>query len=82
MPLDSSDFQLVQSIQKAIRDGDEITAKLLRQLLENNNKSSSETAAAFNRVATAMENLTEEIRALRRDIAPNVEKKKLSPPKR
>ncbi len=80
MPLDSQDFELLKSIRKALRDGDEITANMMRQMMEANNKSSAQTAAAFNRVAAAMETLTEEIRGLRRDIAPDLEKKKLSPP--
>ncbi len=80
MPLDSQDFELLKSIRKALRDGDEITTNMLRQMVDANNKNSAATAAAFNRVAAAMENLTEEIRGLRRDLAPDLEKKKLSPP--
>jgi len=81
MGLDSSDYALVRSIRDALAEGNDSTAKYLRQMAQQQLKAQQEQTAAFNRVALALENLTVEVRGLRDDLAPQMEKKKLPPPK-
>jgi len=80
MPMDKQDYDLVRSLRDAVRDGDEVTARLLRRMIEANMEAQSQTAAAFNRIALALENLTEEVKGLRADLAPQLDKPKLSTP--
>jgi len=64
MALDSSDFKLIQSLREAIRDGDEISHRLLRELnvrAEQQIAQQREMIAAFNRVADAIEGLREDL---------------------
>ncbi|MDE1151983.1 MAG: hypothetical protein PW788_05530 [Micavibrio sp.] len=80
MSLDGQDYEMMKSIRKAIREGDEITANLLRQMNERQLKAQQDQTAAFNRVAAALENLTTEVRALRQDMSPQLDKQKLPAP--
>ncbi|HEX2752611.1 MAG TPA: hypothetical protein VHP34_05810 [Alphaproteobacteria bacterium] len=70
MALDNSDYKLIQSLRQAVRDGDEITHSLLRQLnarAEEQLAQQREMITAFNRVADAIE-------GLRDDLAPKLDK--------
>jgi len=70
MALDSSDFELIKSLRKAVRDGDEISHGLLRNLnarMEEQLAQQREMTKAFNRVADAIE-------GLRADLAPKLDK--------
>jgi len=70
MALDASDFDLVKSLRKAVRDGDEVTHRLLRTLnqhMEESNARQRELVQAFNRMADAIE-------GLRADLAPKLDK--------
>lgn len=80
MPMDKQDFDLVKQLRDAVRDGDEVTARLLRRMIEAHLEAQAQTAAAFNRIALALEHLTEEVKGLRADLAPQLDKPKLQPP--
>jgi len=80
MALDSSDFQLIKSLRDAVREGDAATANLLRKMIEKNMETQTQNAQAFNRIATALESLAKEVKGLREDLAPQLEKPKLPPP--
>ncbi len=70
MALDGSDFELIKSLRKALRDGDEISHRLLRDLnarAEEQIAQQREMITAFNRVADAIE-------GLRDDLAPKLDK--------
>jgi hypothetical protein len=70
MALDNSDYKLIQSLREAVRNGDEITHSLLRQLnarAEEQIAQQREMITAFNRVADAIE-------GLRDDLAPKLDK--------
>jgi len=82
MPMDSTDLKVVREILAAVRNGDEVTQNLLRRLndqLEQGAKHDRETAQAFNRVAAALEKMTDEIRGLREDLTPRIDKPKKLP---
>lgn len=81
MSLDSADFNLLKSLRAAVRDGDEINANLLRQLIRKNDEAQAKTADAFNRVADALQALTDEVKGLRADLSPQMDKAKLPAPK-
>ena len=80
MALDSSDFKLISSLRDAVRQGDEVTANLLRKMIEKNMETQTQNAQAFNRIATALESLAKEVKGLREDLSPQLEKPKLSAP--
>lgn len=64
MALDSDDFELIKSLRKAVRDGDEISHRLLRDLnarAEAQLEQQREMVKAFNRVADALEGLREDL---------------------
>lgn len=70
MALDQSDFELIKSLRKAVRDGDEISHRLLRDLntrMEEQLAQQREMVRAFNRVADAIE-------GLREDLSPKLDK--------
>lgn len=92
MALDASDFELLKSIRRIIRETGEATGakidrvheteRALLAAMEKSLQNDERIIAAFNRLAGATEALTEEIRGLRGDITPPVEKpKKLAPPR-
>ncbi|HRI77246.1 MAG: hypothetical protein H3C49_06630 [Alphaproteobacteria bacterium] len=74
MPMDSTDLKVVRGILEAVRSGDEVTHQLLRLLKEQSVKNDAGTAKAFNRVADALEAMTAEIRGLREDLKPSMQK--------
>lgn len=77
MPMDSTDLKVVREILAAVRSGDEVTHKLLRLLKEQSDqgiKNDADMARAFNRVADALEGMTREIRGLREDLKPSMQK--------
>lgn len=79
MPMDNTDLKLVREILAAIRSGDETTHKLLRRLgeqMERGADADRDLVRAFNRTAEALEKMTGEIRALREDLTPSLEKPK------
>ncbi|MDP2205083.1 MAG: hypothetical protein Q8K65_02130 [Alphaproteobacteria bacterium] len=79
MPMDSTDLKVVREILAAVRNGDDVTQKLLRRLSDQLEKSADndrEIARAFNRTAEALERMTAEIRGLREDLTPSLEKPK------
>ncbi len=80
MPMDKTDYELVKSVRDAIRSGDEINAKLLRQLNDRQEKSDAQMVSAFNNIAKAIQTLSEEISGLRADLAPQLDKPKLGAP--
>ncbi|HYD18782.1 MAG TPA: hypothetical protein VEF76_09925 [Patescibacteria group bacterium] len=82
MPMDKQDYDMVKSLRDAVRSGDDITHNLLRQLNQRQEKSDAQMVTAFNNVATALRELGDEIKGLRRDLAPELDKPKLSQPKR
>lgn len=64
MALDNSDFELIKSLRKAVRDGDDISHRLLRELnarAEEQLVQQREMIKAFNRVADALEGLREDL---------------------
>jgi len=77
MALDQQDYQMMKSIRDAVRAGDEVMANLLRQMNERDAKTQSAMVDAFNKVAKQLETLTTEIRELRSDLAPKLDKKKV-----
>lgn len=81
MALDTNDFNLLKSLRNAVREGDEINANLLRQLIKKNDEAQAKTADAFNRVADALAALTDEVKGLRADLNPQMDKAKLPVPK-
>lgn len=64
MALDNSDFELIKSLRKAVREGDDISHRLLRELnarAEEQLVQQGEMIKAFNRVADALEGLREDL---------------------
>ncbi len=83
MPMDKEDYDLVKTLRDAVRNGDEVTHNLLRQLNQRQEKSDAAMVSAFNNIAKAIQTLGEEISGLRGDLAPQLDKPKLvSPSKR
>lgn len=82
MSLDTTDFNLLKSLRNAVREGDEVNANLLRQLIRKNEEGQAKTADAFNRVADALAALTAEVKGLRADLNPQMDKAKLPAPKK
>lgn len=80
MPMDKQDYEMVRAVRDAIRNGDEINANLLRQLNQRQEKSDAQMVSAFNSIAKAIETLSDEIKGLRRDLAPQLDKPKLGAP--
>ncbi len=80
MPMDKQDYEMVRAVRDAIRNGDEINANLLRQLNQRQEKSDAQMVSAFNSIAKAIETLSDEIKGLRRDLAPQLDKPKLDAP--
>jgi len=79
MPMDKIDIKVVRDILAAVRSGDEVTQKLLRRIgdqLEKDAENDREIARAFNRTAAALENMAAEIRGLREDLTPALQKPK------
>lgn len=77
MPMDQSDFELVKKIRAAIREGDEATHRLLRQLNERSEDAlevQREMLKAFNRVADNLEYLASAVEGLREDLTPKLDK--------
>jgi hypothetical protein len=92
MALDSQDFELMKTVRAAVRETGQVTAKKLdevvaaqRALLAASEKSlnnDQRLIEAFNRMATAIDGLASEVRALREDLSPPVDKPKLPIPRR
>ncbi len=82
MPMDKTDYELVKSVRDAIRSGEEMNARLLRQLNDRQEKSDAQIVSAFNNIAQAIQTLSEEISGLRADLAPQLDKPKLGAPVR
>lgn len=92
MALDSQDFNLMKSLRTAVRETGEATVKKMdevvvqqRALLEASRKSltnDEKLIDAFNRMATAIDGLASEVRQLREDLTPPLEKPKLPAPQR
>lgn len=90
MALDSQDFELLKTLRAATREAGEKTAQRLDAVVDAQRKllAASEKAlgnddklvAAFNRMAMAMESLAKEVRGLREDLSPPVDKPKLPAP--
>lgn len=74
MPMDKSDYELVRNILRAVNAGNETLAR--------QEKTDQELLKAFNRMATAMEEMTAELRALREDLTPKMDKPKNKPLKK
>jgi len=73
MGMDSSDYRLVQDIKSASEDTlREI--RELRRLQERTLSNDARLAEAFERVAAALEGLTQEVRGLREDLTPKMDK--------
>lgn len=92
MAFDATDFKLMKSVRDNVREAGETTARKLdevvasqREILKASQKSLSNDERlldAFNRMARAVESLAEEVRGLREDLSPPVEKPKLPAPQR
>ncbi|MDI1228680.1 MAG: hypothetical protein PSY14_13450 [bacterium] len=80
MPMDKQDYEMVRAVRDAVRSGDEVNAKLLRQLVQQQEKSDAAMVAAFNSIAKAVQTLSAEISGLRADLAPQLDKPKLVAP--
>lgn len=77
MPMDQSDFELVKKVRAAIREGDDVTHRLLRQLNERAEEQlevQREMVKAFNRVADNLEYLADAVEGLREDLTPKLDK--------
>lgn len=77
MPMDQSDFELVKKVRAAIREGDEATHRLLRQMNERAEEQlevQREMVKAFNRVADNLEYLADAVEGLREDLTPKLDK--------
>ena len=86
MAFDAQDFELMKSLRKAVRETGELTAAKLEQIRLQNEKqlaNDDRLIAAFNRMAAAVEGLAKEVRELREDLTPSIDKpKRLPPPQR
>lgn len=80
MPMDKQDYELVKTLRDAVRNGDDVTHSLLRQLNQRQEKSDAAMVSAFNNIAKAVQSLSEEISGLRADLAPQIDKPKLGAP--
>lgn len=83
MPFDSQDFELMKSLRKAVREAGELTSAKLDQLRQQNDKglaNDERLIEAFNRMSRAVEGLAHEVRALREDLKPSIDKPKRLPP--
>jgi hypothetical protein len=83
MPFDSQDFELMKSLRKATREAGEATAAKLEQIRLQNEKQLSNDERlieAFNRLARAVEGLADEVRELREDLTPSIDKPRRLPP--
>ena len=68
-----------QQIERLYKKTQQAVEEALRREVPQSDK---KTADAFNRIAAALENLTEEVRALRADLNPQLDKpRKLPAPK-
>lgn len=75
MALDSSDFELLKSVRRVIREGDTAVIERLERLEEQQRESLAlqrDMLEAFNRLARAVE-------GLREDLTPTMDKPKLRP---
>lgn len=74
--MDHYDRQQIERLHKKTQQA--VEEALRREVAQSDKK----TADAFNRIAAALENLTEEVRALRADLNPQLDKpRKLPAPK-
>lgn len=73
MSMDYYDRQKMENLHKKTRQVVEDAIK--REISQSDRK----TADAFNRIASALENLTEEVRALRADLNPSLDKPRKMP---
>ncbi|MBI1214781.1 MAG: hypothetical protein GC185_03055 [Alphaproteobacteria bacterium] len=82
MALDSQDFELLKTIRKAIREGDALTHDFMKRAAQREAQSlqvQQQMLEAFNRLAVQMETLTAEVREMRRELTPPLEKPKRGP---
>jgi hypothetical protein len=89
MALDGSDFELLKSIRKTMRETGETTGQKIERVLEAERDllsvakkslgNDERLIEAFNRMAGALEELTGEVRALRADLTPPIDKPKKLP---
>ena len=89
MALDANDYNLLKSLRNTTREAGEATAKRLddlvtaqRALVKASEKSLSNDERlieAFNRMAAAVETLASEVKQLRDDLTPAVDKPKRLP---
>lgn len=78
MSLDNWDKR---DIEGMVEDAARETRQLLRESMKEGAADRQQTAEAFNRVASALEKLAAEVRLLRADLNPSLDKtRKLPPP--
>lgn len=71
MSFDYWDKRDLEAMEKRIVDAQE---KAVRQLQQAGDRSQAETVEAFNRVARSLEALVEEVKGLRADLNPTLDK--------
>lgn len=79
MALDGDDFELLKSVRRAIREGDAAVVSALEQIAARDKTAielQQKMLEAFNRLADRMENLTQEVREMRRELTPPIDKPK------
>ncbi len=89
MALDANDYNLLKSLRNATRETGEATAQRLDKIVDAQRTLISATEKslgnderlieAFNRMAEAVDNLASEVKQLRADLAPPVDKPKRLP---
>lgn len=75
--LDYEDSETLTNILRAVRSGDDVTARLLRRVVEEQEKSNEtqlKLLDAFNRMAENMAALAQAVEGLRDDMNPQMDK--------
>ena len=75
----SLDYRDKRDITESVEEAQRETTQLLRESMKQSKADSKQTADAFNRVAAALEKLTGEVRLLRADMNPVLDKTKKLP---